>query len=114
MRVSELGSRNESIDNPHGPTAQTPDYLATASLAYGLQLPGSVRTPPLYGRGAAERLLFVPSMRPARMDIPSNSAAPGLISAPSVDDHLRRSRGKKRCLLMVKEEDVESQGCGPA
>ncbi|KAH6941433.1 hypothetical protein HPB50_017939 [Hyalomma asiaticum] len=70
--------------------------------------------PPLYGRGVAERLLFVPSMRPARMDIPSNSAAPGLISAPSVDGHLRRSREKKRCLLMVKEEDGELQSCGLA
>ncbi|KAH6945302.1 hypothetical protein HPB50_007796 [Hyalomma asiaticum] len=70
--------------------------------------------PPLYGPGAAERLLFVPSMRPARTGIPSNSAAPGLISAPSVDGHLRRSREKKRCLLTVKAEDVELQGCGPA
>ncbi|KAH6936755.1 hypothetical protein HPB50_021296 [Hyalomma asiaticum] len=63
--------------------------------------------PPLYGPGAAERLLFVPSMRPARTDISSNAAAPGLISAPSVDGHLRRSREKKRCLLTVNAEDAE-------
>ncbi|KAH6934199.1 hypothetical protein HPB50_021501 [Hyalomma asiaticum] len=63
--------------------------------------------PPLYGPGAAGRLLFVPSMRPARTDISSNAAAPGLISAPSVDGHLRRSREKKRCLLTVNAEDAE-------
>ncbi|KAH6947686.1 hypothetical protein HPB50_020727 [Hyalomma asiaticum] len=113
MRVSELGSWNESIGNPHGPTAQTPDYLATASLAYGLQLPGSVRTP-LYGPGAAERLLFVPSMRPARTDISSNAAAPGLISAPSVDGHLRRSREKKRCLLTAAEKQNTEEEKGAA
>ncbi|KAH6921848.1 hypothetical protein HPB50_005401 [Hyalomma asiaticum] len=48
-----------------------------------------------------------PTMRPARTDISSNAAAPGLISAPSVDGHLRRSREKKRCLLTVNAEDAE-------
>ncbi|KAH6922616.1 hypothetical protein HPB50_017295 [Hyalomma asiaticum] len=70
--------------------------------------------PPLYGPGAAERLLFVPSMRPARTDIPSYAAALGLISAPSVDGHLRRSREKKRCLLTVNAEGAELQSWGPA
>ncbi|KAH6941463.1 hypothetical protein HPB50_018221 [Hyalomma asiaticum] len=70
--------------------------------------------PPPYGPGAAERLLFVPSMRPARTDTPSSAAAPRLISAPSVDGHLRRSGEKKRCLLMVNAEDAELQSWGPA
>ncbi|KAH6925980.1 hypothetical protein HPB50_012915 [Hyalomma asiaticum] len=102
--LSERSSQSESIvDNPHGPTAQTPGDLVTASLAYG-HCSCKATHRPLYGPGAAERLLFVPSMRPARTDIPSNAAARGLISAPSVDGHLRRSRKKKRCFWMVNAE----------
>ncbi|KAH6926659.1 hypothetical protein HPB50_021174 [Hyalomma asiaticum] len=90
--------------SPDGLTDEEGIRLLEIKAPYSCQ---AAFAPPLYGPGAAERLLFVPSMRPARTDISSNAAAPGLISAPFVHGHLRRSREKKRCLLTGNAEDAE-------
>ncbi|KAH6924095.1 hypothetical protein HPB50_011371 [Hyalomma asiaticum] len=90
-----------------GPPRKHPTIWRRRLLPTGTAAARQRAPPPLYGPGGAERLLFVPCMRPARTDIPSNPAAPGLISAPSVDGHLWRSRKKKRCLLTVNAEDAE-------
>ncbi|KAL1446911.1 hypothetical protein MTO96_044451 [Rhipicephalus appendiculatus] len=111
MLISKRSSWKNSVSGPRGPTAQTPGSGDSFSCVRPQQRPGAARALQFYGAGGSGTPFVGPihatplwPLRRAGPDIPSASAAPGLIIAFYADACPWRSRKRRRQLRRIAWE----------
>ncbi|KAL1425507.1 hypothetical protein MTO96_019111 [Rhipicephalus appendiculatus] len=111
MPISKRSSWKNSADGPRGPNAQTPGSGDSFSCLRPRQRRGAARALQFYGTGGSGAPFVGPihatplwPLRRAWPDIPSASAAPGLIIASYADARPWRSGKKKRQLRRMARE----------